>query len=65
MGALGIHRWGLAFPCAVASNDGLTANPYPRTILLKAIGTFVAQVALEDPQVTLGDAFCTMSSLKY
>jgi hypothetical protein len=44
MGTLGIHHWGLAFPRAYSSHDGLEANPFPRTTLLKAIGTFVAQV---------------------
>jgi hypothetical protein len=44
MGTVGIHHWGLSFPRAYSSNDGLDANPFPRTILLQAIGTFVAQV---------------------
>ena len=44
MGTLGIHHWGLSFPRAFSTKDGLTANPFPRTILLKSIGTFVAQV---------------------
>ena len=48
MGTLGIHHWGLAFPRAFASNDGLTANPFPRTLLVKAMATFVAQVAAEN-----------------
>jgi hypothetical protein len=44
MGTVGIHHWGLSFPRAYSSNDGLAANPFPRTILLKSIGTFIAQV---------------------
>jgi hypothetical protein len=44
MGTVGIHHWGLSFPRAFATKDGLEANPFPRTIFLKSIGTFVAQV---------------------
>jgi hypothetical protein len=44
MGTVGIHHWGLSFPRAFSTNDGLNANPYPRTLLLKSIATFVAQV---------------------
>jgi hypothetical protein len=44
MGTVGVHHWGLAFPRAYSSRDGLEANPFPRTTLLKAIATFVAQV---------------------
>lgn len=44
MGTLGIHHWGLSFPRAFSTRDGLEANPFPRTLLLKSIGTFVAQV---------------------
>ncbi len=44
MGTVGIHHWGLSFPRAFATHDGLEANPFPRTILLKSIATFVAQV---------------------
>lgn len=44
MGTLGIHHWGLSFPRAFSTRDGLEANPYPRTLLLKSIATFVAQV---------------------
>jgi hypothetical protein len=44
MGTVGVHHWGLAFPRAFSSQDGLEANPFPRTTLLKAIATFVAQV---------------------
>src|SRR5262249_43368408 len=44
MGTLGIHHWGLAFPRAYSSHDGLEANPFPRTTLLKTIATFVNQV---------------------
>ncbi len=44
MGTVGIHHWGLSFPRAYSSNDGLEANPFPRTLLLEAIGTFIAQV---------------------
>ncbi len=44
MGTVGIPHWGLSFPRAYSSNDGLEANPFPRTVFLKAIGTFVAQV---------------------
>jgi hypothetical protein len=49
MGTLGIHHWGLAFPRAFSSNDGLEANPFPRTLLLKTIATFVNQVANGEP----------------
>lgn len=45
MGTVGTHHWGLGFPRAFSSHDGLDANPFPRTILLKSIATFVAQVA--------------------
>jgi hypothetical protein len=44
MGTLGIHHWGLGFPRAYSSHDGLEANPFPRTTLVKAIATFVTQV---------------------
>lgn len=44
MGTVGVHHWGLSFPRAFSSNDGLEANPFPRTTLLKTIATFVAQV---------------------
>jgi len=44
MGTLGIHHWGLSFPRAFSTRDGLEANPYPRTLLLQSIATFVAQV---------------------
>jgi hypothetical protein len=44
MGTVGIHHWGLSFPRAFSTRDGLTANPFPRTMLLKSIATFVAQV---------------------
>jgi hypothetical protein len=44
MGTLGVHHWGLAFPRAYSSHDGLEANPFPRTTLLKTIATFVNQV---------------------
>ncbi len=46
LGTLGIHHWGLSFPRAFSTKDGLTANPFPRTILLKAIATFLAQIEL-------------------
>ena len=44
MGTLGIHHWGLGFPRAFTSHDGLEANPFPRTLLVKTIATFVNQV---------------------
>ncbi len=44
MGTVGIHHWGLSFPRAFSTKDGLSANPYPRTLLLESIATFVAQV---------------------
>ena len=44
MGTVGIHHWGLSFPRAFSTNDGLSANPFPRSLLLKSIATFVAQV---------------------
>jgi hypothetical protein len=44
MGTVGIHHWGLSFPRAFSTNDGLEANPFPRALFLKSIGTFVAQV---------------------
>jgi hypothetical protein len=44
MGTVGIHHWGLSFPRAFSTNDGRDANPFPRTIFLKSIGTFIAQV---------------------
>jgi hypothetical protein len=44
MGTVGIHHWGLSFPRAFSTRDGLEANPFPRTIFLKSIATFVAQV---------------------
>lgn len=44
MGTVGVHHWGLSFPRAFSTRDGLEANPFPRTILLKSIATFVAQV---------------------
>jgi hypothetical protein len=42
MGTLGVHHWGLAFPRAFATKDGLSANPFPRATLAKSIATFVA-----------------------
>jgi hypothetical protein len=44
MGTLGVHHWGLSFPRAFSTNDGLEANPYPRTTLMKAMATFVVEV---------------------
>lgn len=44
MGTVGVHHWGLSFPRAFSTRDGLSANPFPRTLLLKSIATFVAQV---------------------
>ena len=44
MGTVGIHHWGLSFPRAFSTNDGLSANPFPRTLFLESIATFVAQV---------------------
>lgn len=44
MGTVGIHHWGLSFPRAFATRDGQEGNPFPRTLLLKSIATFVAQV---------------------
>jgi hypothetical protein len=44
MGTVGSSHWGLSFPRAFATHDGLEANPFPRTLLLKSIATFVAQV---------------------
>jgi hypothetical protein len=44
MGTVGVHHWGLSFPRAFSTKDGLSANPFPRTLLLKSIATFVAQV---------------------
>jgi hypothetical protein len=44
MGTVGVHHWGLSFPRAFSTNDGMEANPFPRTELLKSIATFVAQV---------------------
>jgi len=61
MGTMGTHHWGLAFPRAFSTpGDGRDCpavgvktnplvscgNPFPRTVLLKTIATFVAQVAL-------------------
>ena len=60
MGTMGTHHWGLAFPRAFSTHDGRDCpeagvttnplqscgNPFPRTVLLKTIATFVAQVAL-------------------
>jgi len=45
LGTLGSHHWGLAFPRAFATKDGRTANPYPRTALAHALGSFVSLVA--------------------
>lgn len=47
MGTVGTHHWGLAFPKAF-STQGMEGNPYPRTTLLKAMATFVAQVERND-----------------
>jgi hypothetical protein len=44
MGVMDAHHWGFAFPRAFSSLDGREANPFPRTIFLKAMATFVAQV---------------------
>ena len=61
MGTMGTHHWGLAFPRAFSTpGDGRDCpavdvttdplkscgNPFPRTLLLETIATFVAQVAL-------------------
>jgi hypothetical protein len=61
MGTMGTHHWGMAFPRAFSTPSdgrdcpaaGVTTdplvscgNPFPRTVLLKTIATFVAQVAL-------------------
>ena len=48
LGTVGTHHWGLAFPRALASKDGRTANPYPRTALLHAMGAFVSYVAVHE-----------------
>jgi hypothetical protein len=45
LGTVGSHHWGLAFPRAFATKDGRTANPYPRTALVHAIGAFASLVA--------------------
>jgi hypothetical protein len=44
MGTVGVHHWGLSFPRAFSTNDGLEANPFPRTTLMKAMATFVVEV---------------------
>ena len=44
MGTVGSSHWGLSFPRAFATHDGLEANPFPRTLFLKSIATFVSQV---------------------
>jgi hypothetical protein len=44
MGTVGVHHWGLSFPRAFPMRGGIEANPYPRTLLLQSIATFVAQV---------------------
>jgi hypothetical protein len=49
MGTLGTHHWGLAFPRAFPTNDGLRGNPFPRTTLLRAMGTFVSQALVAAP----------------
>jgi hypothetical protein len=47
LGSLGTHHWGFAFAGAVdtidASGKLVPDNPFPRTTLVKALGTFVAQ----------------------
>lgn len=48
LGTVGSHHWGLAFPRAFATKDGRTANPYPRTSLIHAIGSFVSVVATRE-----------------
>ena len=48
MGTVGIHHWGLSFPRAFATHDGLESNPFPRSIFLKSIATFVSQVERRD-----------------
>lgn len=48
MGTLGTHHWGLAFPRAFATQDGLTGNPFPRTELMAAMGTFISQAIVSE-----------------
>jgi len=43
MGTVGAHHFGLSFPRAMPTNDGADANPFPRTLLLRAMATFVAE----------------------
>lgn len=48
MGTLGTHHWGLAFPRAIPTQDGLRGNPFPRTALMQAMGTFVSQAIVSE-----------------
>jgi hypothetical protein len=48
MGTLGTHHWGLAFPRAIPTQDGLRGNPFPRTALMKAMGTFFSQALVSE-----------------
>jgi len=42
LGTVGAHHFGLSFPRALPTRDGMKANPFPRTLLLEAIARFVA-----------------------
>lgn len=41
LGTVGTHHWGLAFPIALKANNG-EVNHFPRPVLLKSIGTYLA-----------------------
>jgi dienelactone hydrolase len=43
LGTVGSHHWGLAFPRAIPTRDGLSGNPFPRTVLLRAIATSISR----------------------
>lgn len=48
LGTLGTHHWGLAFPRALPTDDGLRGNPYPRTALFHAMGAFVSRAIVSE-----------------
>jgi hypothetical protein len=46
LAVLGVDHWGMSFPVALESQNG-EVSPFPRSILLHAVGAFLAQDLME------------------
>ncbi len=51
LGIIGAHHYGMAFPYAVADKNR-TPNPFPRAILLAAIGSYLREYPFGEPKPT-------------